>query len=153
MTLSYRTNTATVDQLADHLRRCDDGFIPPLHDRVVIDEYAQKIAELAVRFEAWIDGELVALVAAYLPARRDGALFITDVSVVPERRGRRLAAVLLDTCAAFARDHAVDRLRLEVDPRNARAIRLYQANGFRSVGQTGDALTMERAAEAARLVG
>jgi len=147
MTVLFRTNAATVRQLSDHFRRCDDGYVPPLSDRVVIDDYARKVAKQATRFEAWRTGGLVGLVAAYLPSAKGEPVFITDVSVVPEERGRHVASALLDECAAFARDRAVGRLRLEVDRRNAPAIGLYEANGFQPVGQAGDMVTMERVAD------
>ena len=145
MTVFFRTNVATVDQLSDHLRRCDEGYVPPLSDRVAIDEYARKIAERATRFEAWSDGGLVGLVAAYLPNATGGPVFITDVSIVPEMRGEGVASALLGEAVAFARVHAVPKVRLEVDRRNAPAIGLYEASGFALIRQAGESLTMERA--------
>lgn len=153
MTVSYRANVATVDQLSEHLRRCDEGYVPPLSDRVVIDEYARKIAERANRFEAWSGEGLVGLVAAYLPAATGDPVFITDVSVIPEQRGRHVASALLDECAAFASRHGIDRLRLEVDRRNEPAMRLYEASGFRPIAATGESVTLERAAHRTELVG
>jgi ribosomal protein S18 acetylase RimI-like enzyme len=151
MTVSFRTNVATVDQLSDHLRRCDDSYVPPLGDRVTIDEYARKIAERATRFEAWSDGGLVGLVAAYLPNATGDPVFITDVSVVPELRGEGVASALLGEAIAFARVHAVPNLRLEVDRRNGPAIGLYEASGFALIRQAGETLTMERATKASGL--
>jgi len=148
MSISYSSNSATVDQLSDHLRRCDRGYVPPLSERVVIDDYARKIAKRATRFEAWSDGGLVGLVAAYLPTAVDDPVFITDVSVHPEHRGRRVASVLLDECAAFARGHGVHRLQLEVDRQNRPAIALYEASGFHAISDAGDNVTMERSVQA-----
>jgi ribosomal protein S18 acetylase RimI-like enzyme len=147
MTVSFRTNSATIDQLSEHLRRCDDGFIPPLSDRVVIDEYARKIAAQATRFEAWSNGGLVGLVAVYLPGPNDEPGFITNVSVVPELRGHRVASALLAECAAFARRHDIRSLRLEVDRRNDPAVGLYEASGFQQIELVGETITMERPAD------
>jgi ribosomal protein S18 acetylase RimI-like enzyme len=148
MTITYRTNAATIDELADHLRRCDDGYVPPLSERVAIDEYAQKLVDRATRFEAW-QGDLVGLVAAYLPGEDGDAVFITNVSVVREVRGHGVATALLGQCADLARLHSIARIRLEVDHRNDPAIGLYQASGFQSIAQTGDIVTMERLEDAA----
>ncbi len=148
MTISVRSNVASVEQLAEHLRRCDEGYVPPLSARVTIDDFARKISERATRFEAWNDAGLVGLVAAYLPSATDGPVFITDVSVLPERRGEGVASALLRECAAFARQHDVTHLRLKVDRRNAAAIGLYEASGFAPVGQAGDTVTMERPLDA-----
>jgi ribosomal protein S18 acetylase RimI-like enzyme len=144
MTVSYTANVATVDQLSDHLRRCDDAYVPPLSERVRIEDYARKLAERATRLEAWNEGALIGLVAAYLPSGADAPVYISDVSVVPEQRGRHIASALLTECAALARHHAVDRLRLEVHRRNEPAIGLYEANGFHAIAEAEDILTMER---------
>jgi ribosomal protein S18 acetylase RimI-like enzyme len=148
MTVTYSVNVASVGELGEHLRRCDDGYVPKLSERVAIDDYARKIADRAVRFEAWIGDRLVGLVAAYLPTAKGGPLFITDVSVDPEQRGRHVASALLDECAAFARRHSVARVRLEVDRRNRPAMRLYAANAFTEVARGGETVTMERLVEA-----
>ena len=58
-------NQADPEQIAEHLRACDASFTPPLSGRLEISGYAQKIADKANRFEAWAEGELVGLVAAY----------------------------------------------------------------------------------------
>jgi ribosomal-protein-alanine N-acetyltransferase len=144
MTVTYRTNAATIDQLSDHLQRCDDGYVPALSGRVDIAEYARKVAERATRFEAWSDDGLVGLVAAYLPTASNGPMFITDVSVAPEHRGNGVASALLDECAGYARLHSIVRLRLEVDPRNGPALGLYKASGFASVAEVAGTVTMER---------
>ena len=64
--VGFKVNSATAREIAGHLGRCDDLFIPPLSSHTEIDGYAQKIRRHAVRFEAWAEGNLVGLVAAYL---------------------------------------------------------------------------------------
>jgi ribosomal protein S18 acetylase RimI-like enzyme len=74
-------------------------------------------------------------------------VFITNVSVVPELRGNRVASALLDECAAFARRHDIRHMRLEVDRRNDPAVGLYEASGFQQIGLDGETITMERRAD------
>lgn len=143
---TFRQSSASAEEIAAHLRRCDENFVPRLSGRLDIAAYADKIAGSAVTFEAWTDGRLVGLVAAYLndPARQAG--FVTNVSVEAPFMGRGVGAALLDACLARARTDGFERLTLEVDGDNRRAIRFYEKFGFviqKAELETGDdTLTM-----------
>jgi ribosomal protein S18 acetylase RimI-like enzyme len=129
-TTSLARDEATAAQIADHLRRCEADFVPPLGDRVNVDAYASKIAAHATRYEAWADGTLVGLVAVYRndPARQ--VAFVTSVSVVREHQGRGVAAALLASAIDDARREGFGRMALEVGVANAAASRLYSNAGF-----------------------
>jgi hypothetical protein len=68
--VEYLSNNASEAQIAGHLSRCDADFVPSLSGRVDINDYAKKIVNKAMRFEAWSGGELVGLVAAYCATGR-----------------------------------------------------------------------------------
>jgi GNAT superfamily N-acetyltransferase len=121
---------ATQAQIADHLRACAGDFVPPLADRVDIDEYADKIGSLAVRFEAWADDALIGLVAVYAndPARDDA--FVSSVSVTRDHQRHGIATVLLARSVEHTRRQGFKRLTLEVERGNAGAVRLYSNAGF-----------------------
>ena len=127
--VQYRSNSATWQEIAAHLARCDADFVPPLAGRVEIDAYAQKIAAAAMRFEAWDEAVLAGLVAMY---RNDQARtgFITSVSVLRERTGQGIAAALMKHCIEHAAASGLRQVRLEVGRDNAPALRLYAARGF-----------------------
>lgn len=127
--LDMKVNVASAPAIATHLRRCDDDFIPPLSDRVDIDEYSRKIAGRAMRFEAWSNDSLVGLVAAYFDADRQTA-YITTVSVDPEYRKRGIASRLLGQCVAYAQERGHSGVLLEVDSENGPAMDLYEEMGF-----------------------
>jgi GNAT superfamily N-acetyltransferase len=137
--IAFRMNTASEAQIADHLLRCDAGFVPPLSSRVEIGGYAHKISTRATRFEAW-DRALVGLLAAYCnDAGRRGAAYITSVSVLEGWRGRGVALRLLEQCIDHARKLGFRCVELEVDGANAGAVGLYGKSGFkidRAQGQT-----------------
>ncbi|MES2337001.1 MAG: GNAT family N-acetyltransferase [Pseudomonadota bacterium] len=65
----------------------------------------------------------------------DGELLL--LAVHPASRGNGIGAALLRSVIADARDHAVERLHLEVRAGNA-AVALYRAHGFEQVGQRRD---------------
>ncbi|MBX7131459.1 MAG: GNAT family N-acetyltransferase [Fimbriimonadaceae bacterium] len=131
----YEHNKAAEADLAGHLRACDASFIPPLSGRVNIDEYAHKIFQHANRFEAWAEGVLVGLVAAYSNDEATRAAHITSVSVLSAWTGRGIAADLMRQSLAHARRVGMRQIGLEVAGDNAPAIKLYEKLGF-VAGQT-----------------
>ena len=85
--VEYCINRASEAEIAAHLRICNNGFVPPLSGRGNIGSYAHKITGKAQCFEAWANGELAGLVAAYCNAPERGAAFVTSVSVYLVGRG------------------------------------------------------------------
>ena len=134
----YCSNKASEAEIAEHLARCDSSFMPPLSCRVGIGAYAQKMASMATRFEAWTGGTLIGLVAAYCNDQENGVGYITSVSVLPAWTGNGIAARLMRLCVEHAKACGMRQISLEVATVNANAIRLYQNSGF-TAGETTDA--------------
>lgn len=65
---------------------------------------------------------------------RSDAGRIYSIVVNPECRGRGVGETLLAAGEQAARDRKCARMRLEVRPDNAAAIRLYEKNGYRRFG-------------------
>jgi ribosomal protein S18 acetylase RimI-like enzyme len=128
--IQIHINHSEVGHIANHLRNCDELFLLELTKRVRIDDYALKIQTRAMRFEAWEDGQLIGLVAAYCNDHKLAQAFITSVSVVPRSQGQGIASRLLQRCIVTIGDLKFRRIRLEVKRLNEPAIRLYQKHGF-----------------------
>jgi ribosomal protein S18 acetylase RimI-like enzyme len=139
----YGTNEGTEAQIVAHLRMCDAGFVPALSERIPLDEYARKIVRQAVRFEAWADGELIGLVAAYFNDANRETVYVTNVSVLPEWMGSGSASALLSDCIARARKSGFRRIALEVGLMNSRALALYGKFGFVAGEPRGESVPME----------
>lgn len=143
MNLTYKVETASREEIGQHLRACDGNFADPLSSRVDLDAYADKLAENAVCFEAWDGDLLVGMINAYLNDMSNGTGFITNVSVLREYMGRGVASSLLDTCLGYAASLGFSRMQLDVSPNDQPAIKLYSRAGFRAVKEAGEYLKME----------
>lgn len=130
MTVTYRTQTANVQNICAHLKRCDSDFIPTLSSRLDIDHYAQKIVENAHTFEAWTHDDLIGLVAAYCNSSDRRTAFITSVSVLPDWQGQGVAAQLLTNCLVSVQHLGFEAIELEVNTSNKAALALYLRHGF-----------------------
>lgn len=128
--VEYQLNKASAAEIAEHLARCDADFVPPLSGRVKINDYAQKIASNAARFEAWSGGTLVGMVAAYCNNRDKHIAFITSISVLKAWAGKGVASCLMIKCIEHLKELGMKQVSLEVAEENKPAIRLYEKNGF-----------------------
>jgi [ribosomal protein S18]-alanine N-acetyltransferase len=59
-------------------------------------------------------------------------MHINKIAVLPDERRRGVADALMDRCLAFAREHGVTTMSLEVRQTNSGAIGFYQHLGFAS---------------------
>jgi ribosomal protein S18 acetylase RimI-like enzyme len=135
--VKYRLDKASEAEIAEHLLSCDADFVPPLSGRVEINDYARKIAGKAARFEAWSDGRLVGLVAAYCNDPEKRIAYITSVSVLRESTGKGIAKSLMRQCIERIKALGMHQVSLEVASVNLPAIGLYEKSGF-VAGRTKD---------------
>lgn len=140
--IHYAENLSNLNEVLQHLKACDDAFMPPLSSRVELQAYALKISDKAHRFEAWQDVEMVGLIAAYCNDPEKQTAFITSVSVAPSCHGMGIASQLMEQCIRKLKTHSFKRLQLEVASNNLPAIRLYQKFGFSHDRAQDAALTM-----------
>ena len=140
--IHYAENQSYFNEVLQHLKVCDDAFMPPLSSRVELQAYALKIFDKAHRFEAWQDVEMVGLIAAYCNDPEKQAAFITSVSVTPSCHGMGIASQLMKQCIRKLESQSFKHLKLEVASNNLPAILLYQKFGFSHDRAQGAALTM-----------
>ena len=141
--LRYTQGTASVQELRTHLLECNPHFVPPLQDKVDLRDYAQKIFEHAVTFEAWSDDVLVGMVAAYFNDLDERAGFITNVSTLKRYMGQGIASKLIHSAIEHARQHDFVAILLEVEKANEHAIELYEKIRFHRVEDRDSAILMK----------
>ncbi len=131
-------NRSSTQDILAHLQRCDAVFLFRLSQRVDLVTYATKIEGVAERFEAWYDGQLIGLVAAYFDNNETGA-FITNVSVEGRFQRQGLAKKLVRTAIHTAADLGHKKIRLEVARDNVPALNMYMQMEFLATDQLGGA--------------
>jgi len=138
----YKINTANEKQVYAHLLACSLNFVPPLQERINVEAYAKKIASLAVNFEAWQNGILAGLIAAYFNEDKAKPAFITNVSVLKEMMGEGIASKLLQMTEQYAIAENVTAITLEVNANNQPAISFYNKYGYTLQAEKQDCLVM-----------
>jgi ribosomal protein S18 acetylase RimI-like enzyme len=142
--ITFETNTASLDAVITHLKKCSNNFVPDLAEKVDIETYAQKIKELAVTFEAWDAEELVGLIAAYCNDQANFSVFITNVSTVAAYTGKGIASQLLQNCLQYAVQKNFKEVQLRVSVHSKGAIHLYDKAGFQVIETVDDEILMKK---------
>jgi N-acetylglutamate synthase-like GNAT family acetyltransferase len=142
MVVSYHTQRANINDLSVHLKQCDSTFIPALSSRLDIDEYARKIIDNAQTIEAWMNNDLIGVVAVYCNSHNQKTAFITNVSVKPGWQGKGIATRLLTYSILNVKKLGFAKIELEVDEKNKIAIALYSKHGFITVAKNDCAQKM-----------
>lgn len=105
-------------------------------------------AQMAARFEDGDDltivGEVAGRLAAALGILRLGSTQTEHrgelgMWILPEHRGQRFGAALIQYAESWAKSVGIERIELGVFPENVRAIRLYERLGFELEGRIRDA--------------
>lgn len=141
--IQIKVDSASVEELEKHLNSCKFDFVPPLHTKVEIKAYAKKLRDNAKTFEAWLDGNLVGVVAIYLNNHRSQIGFITSVSVFRSFNGKGIGITLVKQGISLAKSEDFKELRLEVSRANHKAIQLYLKLGFQKIDEDGDNILMK----------
>ncbi|HDP89400.1 MAG TPA: GNAT family N-acetyltransferase [Thioalkalivibrio sp.] len=118
---------------AGRIRRAGLGHLPAILWRWVRGRYAIGLrAALRLAREKLMSWRHPDLPGADCPAR------FVSLAVHPRGQGHGLGRALFEAALDYLRAKGHTRIRLEVRPHNAAARRIYETNGFRSVGQVHD---------------
>ena len=143
MTSLFRENSACLDAIAAHFAACEPAFVTALREQTDIDLYSEKIFRLARCFEAWEQGQLVGLVAAYYNQDASTA-YITNVSVLPMYQCQNIGSQLFMLCIDALTLAGAKQIALDVAVDNARAKQFYIKHAFIPQGINGLRLHMIR---------
>jgi len=141
--VKYKIKTATPRDIYCHIKECDNYFTPPLSARLSLQDYARKIFENSVTFEAWSGDILVGLVAAYFNDSDNITGYITNVSILNNYMRQGIAGELMKECIEYAIKNKFNEIKLEVSTANASAIDLYRKFGFVNFGIKDNFLQMK----------
>jgi len=134
-------NTQNVKQIKTHLIKVNERFFPPLNTYINIEEYAQKLFDKAINFEALDGSVLIGLVAGY-HNMEENIFFISNVSVDPDFQGKGITRNLFGSLYAYCHKNNIYQLKLQVFKQNLPAINLYQKLGFEVSTDEDERLTL-----------
>jgi GNAT superfamily N-acetyltransferase len=117
-------------------RACYPGIITHAQiDYMLARMYAHDAMRDEIRFQGihydclFVDDKMAGF-ASYGPSSEPGVTKLHKLYLLPELQGRGLGSRLLQHCEQEVRAAGAHRLILSVNKRNAKAIAVYQRNGF-----------------------
>lgn len=143
MNLIYKVGTASREQMYTLLQACDQNFAPRLSSRVNLLDYANKIYEKAVSFEAWDGDALVGMMNGYFNDMSTLSAYFTHISILKEYMGKRIGSTLMKMGLEHAWRLGFKRARAEMSRNNVAIHRLVARAGFRVVDDSGEWLQIE----------
>lgn len=143
MTRLYCEDSASQQVIAAHFTACEPAFVAALREQTDIDLYSEKLTRLARCFEAWEEGQLIGLVAAYYN-RYASTAYITNVSVLPLYQSQKVGSQLFKLCLDALTLAGAKEIALDVAVDNARAKQFYIKHAFLPQGINGLRLHMIR---------
>lgn len=135
-------NNSTKKHIINHLKACNDSFIPNLDSYVDIDSYSRKLHSKSTRFEYFENNKLIGLVAAYQNSI-EREVFITNVSVIPSFQKKGISSSLLSKCISYYKNKKYKLIILEVNNKNWKAVNFYEKNKFKIVRIIKNQIVME----------
>lgn len=133
---------ATAQDLLSNLKECDLDFQPPLSSRVSIEEYATKLYNNSITFEAWDNDKLIGMIAVYLNDVRGSIGYISNVCVEDKYKGYNIASNLMIMCIDYAKKNKFKNIILEVNEKSKAAIHLYNKFNFKSMSINNEIIKM-----------
>ena len=107
-------------------------------DEKAIGELSKKISEHAIMAAAIVNNETVGFAAYYRNDAATKTAYISVVVIDPEYRGMGLGTEIIKNVIDDCDKNGYERIRLEVDKNNQKAIRLYQKFGFKKVEEKSE---------------
>jgi ribosomal protein S18 acetylase RimI-like enzyme len=132
-------NKASLKNISNHLDRVDSLFVPSLSSYVNLDKYSKKIFENADRVELWRNEELVGLLAFYTNLN---SVFITNVSLDRSLQGSGFGVKMFNKLFKIIKDKNIEKVNLEVNSKNKKAINFYKSMGFDLENESGKNLLL-----------
>ena len=120
------------DEIFNVLKLCSDSFYEQSYNEEnKINELANKYYSCAETAIAYEYGSVLGFASYYLKKITDNTAFLSMLIVKGEFQGKGVGKALLDFVIDDCKCNFVEKIRLEVNTQNSRAIFLYDKKGFK----------------------
>lgn len=130
-------------QILSLLHDIDSDFIPPLSQKINIEDYANKLIDNAVIIPIVSSGVVKAFIALYCNDAVQLKAYLSIIVVHSEYRKKGIAKLLIGTAIQYLKGINYKSFRLEVYKNNTAAISMYRQLNFTEVEQTETSIYME----------
>ena len=117
------------NRIVSFLKNVDLSFYEPLSERIIIEDYAQKLSQRAVNI--FITDSLIDIAhAAFYISEREFKIFLSSIAVIDDYKNRGVGSFLLSSVENYAIKNQFSKIELEVDSRSNKLKEFYKKNGY-----------------------
>ena len=127
-------------RINNFLDEVDDILIPPLSERVNIQQYAKKLAQKAETIFACLGNQDIGSCSVYCNAE---VAFISSFAIKPAYKRMKLGSNMMKRVMEYAKERMCESIQLEVNGKNLGAIAFYKKCGFACISLRDEWLIME----------
>jgi len=127
--MEFRVNTSAPRDIALLLEASGNEFINGITSTQNFADYVDKIFLKSHRYELWIKGDLIGLLAFYRNDT-DKEIYVTSISISERYQGKGNGKYLLEKLLADSSQEQIKSVRLEVKIDNQKALKLYNSLNF-----------------------
>ena len=124
------------------IEKCDSVFPISITPRKNYEEIFSKIDKYAVFLSAYEGEDILGYAAVYVNDEKTKTGYISLLAVLEDRQGRHIGNLLMEGCVAAALEHGMNRIRIEVQKSNTRAIHFYEHWDFEYEKDSDDSIYM-----------
>lgn len=140
--MEHASHPADLQRLYSILCEMDMHMMPPLSQRVCVEEYARKLTEKAEIYYIIYEGQDCGHCAVYMNSGKKA--FISSLVIHTKFQGMGMAHFLLRKVIGEAKKRNMDQIGLEVHRDNKIAYQLYCHAGFQRVAEQGELIVMKK---------
>jgi ribosomal protein S18 acetylase RimI-like enzyme len=119
------------EELYSLVKKLDSLFVPPLSERVDLQEYVKKIDNKGSLELAYSNEEkLIGTIAYYNNDLINRFAYITYLGVLPEFQGNGIAKRLIKRCIKHCEENGMEQVGIETWEKNTPVIQLYKKFDF-----------------------
>ncbi len=123
---------------------CDKSFIPPLSNRVVIEEYAEKLSILSSHFCIYYNKTLIGLSCCYCNDYIGKKAYISVTCIHPKFQGKGLGKKLTLFVEDDIKKMDFKKIRFEVDMANLPSLSMHEKIGYLIVARNEHSFFLEK---------
>lgn len=133
--------TMIKNEILRFLKDIDNDFYPPLSEKVILEEYVDKIYQKSHLISHCLDdGKVVGLVVVYCNDFINYRAYVALVGVLKDYRGKGIAEMMMRECIDYVRNNNFKTIGIHLN--NQIAINLYKKLGFNII-EDGNRVYME----------
>ena len=119
----------SLEKINSIINKFDEEFAPSLSSLVIdLSNYSKKIFDNAITIAMVENDDVLGFASFYCNDKESGIAFLSQIAVKKQYESNGIGTALLKECERIAKNHGMNKFRLEVYKNNLNGIKFYERN-------------------------